>query len=280
MQTILITTDFSDSSLNAARYATALAQKIGVDRIMLYYSYDNTSFNTDSPVAEPEISLTHEGSLLALEIIEREIKEVLDNDTNVSIDLITNELPLIVGVEQLVERWQVDLVVAGTTGKSGLEKFMMGSNTISLASACPAPLLIVPKEAKFETIEKIVFACDLKKISTSTPVGVIKNLLETLQAKLLVLNVALKGKRIDPDTIPQQYKLHTLLDELDPEYHYTESDDIADEIEDFAEDHDAGLIITIPISYGFFEALFRRSVSKRLINDLDTPLLLLKEKEA
>ncbi|MBL7734052.1 MAG: universal stress protein, partial [Chitinophagaceae bacterium] len=63
-------------------------------------------------------------------------------------------------------------------------------------------------------------------------------------------------------------------------YHYAETDDIADEIEDFAEDQDAGLIITIPKSYGFFEGLFHRSVSKRLIRESDIPLLLLREREA
>lgn len=279
MQTILITTDFSESSINAAKYAACLSQLLGVQRILLYYSYDNAPVATPIPISEQEASLVHEGSLLALEIVEREIRNVLDDENDLTIELIANERPLIIGVEQLVEERQVGLVVAGTTGKSGLKKLVMGSNTINLASACPAPLLIVPKKAKFQNIDKVVFACDLQKISNSTPVGEIRKLLEKLQAKLLVLNVAVEGKRIQPDIIYKQHKLHHLLDELNPEYHYTESDDIADEIEDFAEDHAAGLIITIPRSYGFFEALFRRSVSKRLINDLDTPLLLLKEKE-
>lgn len=102
--------------------------------------------------------------------------------------------------------------MVGTTGKSGLEKFLIGSNTASLASSCPVPLLIVPKEAELDSIDKIVFACDLKRVARSTPVSEIGWWLEKLGAKLVVLNVALEGRRFGPDMIPKQYKMHELLD--------------------------------------------------------------------
>lgn len=64
-----------------------------------------------------------------------------------------------------------------------------------------------------------------------------------------------------------------------PSYHYEEGEDIVEEITDFAEDEGAGLVITVPKTYGFFEGLFRRSVSKRLLGKTEVPLLLLKERE-
>lgn len=274
MKTILVTTDFSKTALNAAQYAIALYAPLGATRIILYNSYDLSFVATDIPVSESDSSMAHEKSVRALENLENQL-----GADKVNIELIANEFPLIVGVKQLIERWQVDLVVAGTTGKSALEKVVMGSNTISLAESCPVPLLIVPKEIRFKPIERIVFACDLKKVSRRTPISEIRFLLEGLRAKLLVLNVALEGKQFNPDIIQEQYSLHRLLDELDPEYHYKDSNDIAAEIVGFAEEHHAGLIISIPKSYGFFEGLFHRSVSKKLVGKAETPLLLLKEKE-
>ncbi|WP_262250260.1 universal stress protein [Parapedobacter soli] len=279
MNTIIITTDFSEAAMNAARYGAALAKSIGILRIVLYHSYDNAPAATDIPVAELDTTLAHEGSLLALEIVEREIGSILGGDSGITIELVANGLPLELGVEQLAEQGRAGLVVVATTGKSGLEKFLVGSNTTSLASSCPVPLLIVPKEAEFEPIDKIVFACDLKQVTRSTPVSEIGWWLEKLGAKLLVLNVALEGNRFDPDMIPEQYKMHELLDGFGPSYHYEEGDDIAEEIADFAEDEEAGLVITVPKTYGFFEGLFRRSVSKRLLAKTEVPLLLLKERE-
>ena len=278
MQTIIITTDFSESSLNAAKYGANLAKPLGVGHIVLYHSYDNAPLATEVPIAETDTPLAHEGSLLALEIVEGALRQVLGDAANVSIELVANGLPLVLGVQQLVEQHRAGLVVAGATGKSNLEQMLIGSSAVDLASDHKAPLLIVPKEACFTPIEKVVFACDLKQVSHTTPVAEIGLWLERLRAKLLVLHVALEGKRFNPDLIPEQYTMHSLLNRFHPEYHYTESDDIADEIEDFAEDHDAGLIITIPKSYGFFERLFHRSVSKRLIKASEIPLLLLRER--
>ncbi|TYR34447.1 universal stress protein [Sphingobacterium phlebotomi] len=279
MKTIIITTDFSESALNAARYATKLAKSINANQIVLYHAYDNLPVGTDLPMTDVVPSLIEEQSFSNLRTVQAELEQVLGEDSGVGIHLITNNFPLLRGIEGLAEEWHANLVVAGTTGRGNLEQVLIGSNTVNLASSLKLPLLIVPADADYEPIQKVVFACDLRKVSHSTPIAEIGQWLERLGAELLVLNVTLERKRANPDTIMEQYKMHALLDVYQPEYHYTTSDDIAEEIEDFAEDHDAGLIVTIPKSYGFFERLFRRSVSKQLIKKSDIPLLLLREKE-
>lgn len=279
MKTIIITTDFSGSASNAARYATKLAKSIDANQIVLYHAYDNLPIGTDLPMTDVVPSLVEEQSLSNLKTVRAELEQVLGENSGVSIHLATNNFPLLRGIEGLAEEWHADLVVAGTTGRSNLEQVLIGSNTVNLASSLKLPLLIIPEDADYDPIHKIVFACDLRKVSHSTPVAEIGQWLEILGAKLLVLNVILEGKRANPDTIMEQYKMHALLDVFQPEYHYTASDDIAEEIEEFAEDHDAELIITIPKSYGFFERLFRRSVSKQLIKKSHIPLLLLREKK-
>ncbi len=278
MQTIIIAIDFSEASLNAAKYAAALAKPLGVTHIVLYHSYDSVPVNTDIPDNDREAAFAHKGSLQALEIIERELSPFLRSNREVSIELEANDMPLVMGVEMLAAKHEAGLIVAGATGKSKLKQIFVGSNTVSLASDCKVPLLIVPNKAYFRPIEKIVFACDLKKVSHSTPVAEIGLWLERLQAKLLVLNVTPEGKRFNLDLIAEQHQLHHLLDRFQPEYHYIASDDIAEEIEDFAEDRNADLIISIPRSYGFLDGLFHRSVSRRLIKDSEVPLLMLREK--
>jgi len=278
MQTIIITTDFSATSRNAARYAAAWGEALEINHMVLYHAYDDSAVVSEIPLTEADISQVHAQSLEALEDLEKEVRTVLKDNAKMSIDLVANGSPLVLGVERLAERYRADMVVVGASGKSDLEQVMMGSNTVILASDSKVPLLIVPKKAFFAPIDKIVFACDLKRVTRSTPVIRIGRLLEHLHAKLLVLNAAIEGKRFNPDTILEQYKIHDLLDSFQPEYHYTAGDDIADEIEDFAKQQHAGLIITIPKAYGFFEGLFHKSISKKLIKESTIPLLLLREK--
>lgn len=268
METILITTDFSNTASNAARYAALLSKSLGVGSVILYHSYDNENMDTD---------LVHEGSLIALEILSDTIRKHLGRNTRV--ELIANDLPLLMGVERICEQHPVGLVVAGSTGKGGLAKFLLGSNTINLADKCPVPLLIVPEDADFEPIRKIVFACAMEKVIQTTPVETISLFTRQLNSKLLVLNVALEHKRFNPDIIPEQYEIHRLLDDLNPSYHYIEEDEIVEGIMDFVEDEGAQLLITVPKTYGFFDSFFRRSVTKKLAYDTDIPLLVLRERE-
>ncbi|NGM66195.1 universal stress protein [Sphingobacterium sp. SGR-19] len=279
MKTIIITTDFSKTASNAARYATKMAEATGVNHIILYHAYDNLTVVTDLPMTDIAPPPVKEQSLANLETVKAELEQILGGNNRISIHLVTNNVPLLRGIEEIAEEYQADLVVAGTTGRSNLEQVLIGSNTSNLASSLKLPLLIIPADANYEPIHKIVFACDLRKVSHSTPIAEISLWLERLGAKLLVLNVTSEGKHTTSETVTELHNMHSLLDGFHPEYHYTTSDDIAEEIEDFAEDHDAGLIITIPRSHDFFERLFRKSVSKQLIKKSDIPLLLLKEKE-
>lgn len=268
METILITTDFSKTASNAVKYAAQLSKALDIKSVILYHSYDDENIDA---------TLLHEGSLLALEILSETIKMYLDKKTK--IELIANDLPLLMGVERICAQHKVDLVVAGSTGKGGLAKFLIGSNTINLADKCPAPLLVVPDEAEFEPIKKIVFACAMEKVKQTTPVDTISLFTRQLNSKLLVLNVALEHKRFNPDIIPEQYEIHRLLDDLNPSYHYIEEDEVVEGIMDFVEDKGAQLLISVPKSYGFFDSLFRRSVTKKLAYDTETPLLVLRERE-
>jgi len=277
MQTIAIATDFSETSAHAARYAASLSSQLGAKRLILYHSFDDTPISTEVPVPEKsaeDLELARESSLLGLEVIAAQIRPLLAVHTRA--DQVANDLPLFLGIERLVEEQDVDLVLAGMTGKTGIANFFVGSNTIGLAETCPAPLLIVPHEANFEPIKSAIFACDLKKVDKTTPVSFLTELVTKLGVTLHVLNVERPNTRFDPDMIPEQFKLHGLLDNLGPEYHYIEHPDVAEGIMEFTESQKAGLVITLPRKYGFFQSLFHRSVTKRLAHHTRVPLLVLR----
>lgn len=268
MDTLLITTDFSSTAAQAAKYAAKLSKALNLTSIILYHSYDMENVDT---------ALIHEGSLLALEVLLSTIEKDLHTDAKVQ--LIANDLPLVLGVDRICEQENVALVVAGTTGKSDLAQFFLGSNTVSLAEKCPAPLLIVPEDAEFEPIERIVFACAMNKVKESTPVDEITYFTKQLGSDLLVLNVGLEHKRYHPNIIPEQQDIYNLLNHLEPVYHFIEDDEIAEGIMDFVEDKEAQILISVPKTYGFFESLFRRSITKNLASETEIPLLVLRERE-
>lgn len=273
---MLVLTDFSEEAANAARYATALAHQVKARRLTLYHSYESigippTAFApyTGGFTESPELSLQK------ITELKDQLKDWLPENTE--IDIRCDQRNLVNAVISLAGQQHINLIVMGMSGKSGFERTLMGSNTINLAQDSPAPLLIVPPVAVFQPIKTVVFACDLKRVSESTPVLAIKGFINALGARLIILNVDRDGARFDPDAIKEMKHLHQLWDEQQPEYYYTDHEDIAKGIMEFAGQQRAELIITIPKQYGFFESIFHRSMTKKLAYHTHLPLLLFKE---
>ncbi|WP_285057422.1 universal stress protein [Pedobacter ginsengisoli] len=273
---MLVLTDFSVPAWNAALYAAGLTRQLKATDFMLYHSDEwilmppmattpaGTGF-VESPEQSPE----------RISELKNELEKYMDPE--IRIEVRTDERTLVTAVNTLVGQQHIGLVVAGVTGKSKLERVLIGSNALDLARNCVAPLLIVPFGAFFKSIKKIVFACDLKQVSQTTPFYAIKAFVKALDANLLILNVDRDGAHFDPDTINEMTDLHQLWDAQHPEYHYTDHKDTAIGIMEFAKKNKADLVITVPKIYGFFESLFHRGVTEQLAFHTDLPLLLFRE---
>jgi nucleotide-binding universal stress UspA family protein len=276
VKTMLVLTDFSDAALNAARYAAALTHQLRTSKLILYHSYDiawvpPTAF---APVG-PGFTESPEVSLEKIMDMKNDLEDWVAEPTNIEIR--TDERTLISAVNMLTQQEHIGLAVAGITGKSNLEKMLVGSNTVRLAKECLAPLLIVPAVATFQPIKTVVFACDLKRVSASTPVLAIKAFVHGLGARLLILNIDHDEENFDPGTINELADLHRLWDDEQPEYHYINHEDISAGIMEFAGQQRAELVIMVPKEYGFFENIFHRSMTEKLAYHTHLPLLLFKE---
>lgn len=275
--TIVIFTDFSDAALNATNYAAALAGQLNSSRLLICYS---EHIPTPMEMHTQSIRLTeqeHERHLEQLMTLKDELRPRLNNQ--IAIETNIDQRPLDEIVSGYNEDQSVGLIVMGIAGKNRLERTFIGSTTIRVARITAIPLLIIPEHTTFKTIEKVVFACDLKKVSKTTPALAIKRMVNTLGAKLYVLNVDHNEEHFNPDSIAEMTDLHQLWDNEQPEYHYTDNEDIAKGVMDFADKHQMHLVIAVPKEYGFFENLFHNSLTRKLAYHIHLPLLLFKEEK-
>lgn len=68
--------------------------------------------------------------------------------------------------KKIAKKKQVDLIVMGTHGASGLKETFLGSNTGSVLFNVPITLLCIPRGAKFNSIQKIVLRLDTETKTT------------------------------------------------------------------------------------------------------------------
>jgi nucleotide-binding universal stress UspA family protein len=278
MKALLALTDFSEAAENAVKYAASFTRQANTAALIIYHSYefDSVAVNFNNPTPGSVIA-TPETDREQLHRLERRFQPLVSEKT--ALRIYADKLPFVSGVNAIIEQQHVGLVVIGTTGKTDIEKILVGSHTITMAKECTVPLLVIPQQAVFEEIRRIVFACNLEKGYSVSQVDTIKAFARDLNARLFLLNVVDGEDGTDHQSATSgRAELEKHWGEDYPEYHVIRHEDIAEGIMQFADKQGAQLVITIPQKYGFFESLFHRSLTKKLAYHTHLPLLLMNDK--
>ncbi len=275
MKTIIIPTDFSPIATNAMNYGVDMAKAIK-GSILLLHVYQVPVSLTDVPAV-----------YVSVEDLKRTAEERLDNLKN-SIEHITSGSikvytearlgDVVDELEELCDKIKPAAVVMGTKGATGMERIMFGSVTLTAIRHLNWPVICVPPGKEFgKGIKKIGFACDFKKVIESTPVHFIKDIVRLFNAELHVLNVDYESRRFKPETPEQSLLLHTMLEDVNPSYHFIEQKDIEDGINQFAEENNLDLIIAIPKKHKLLEGIFKASSTKQLVFESRIPVMCVHE---
>lgn len=272
MKTILFPTDFSPASTNALHYAAALAQDIHA-ALMIVHVFQIPVSMTDVPGAAITIDEIEAQTENQLEQLQHSVVNIFPHIQKVftlaTMGNITDEL------KDLSEHIQPFALVMGSHGNSGLEKFLMGSTTLSSIRNIKFPIFVIPPGVHYKKIEKIGLACDMEEVANALPLEKINSILEALHGKLYVLNVS-----DQPSAENSTVVLEKMLSDIPHEYHFIQKEDISEAIHDFAEMNNIDLLIMIPKKYQWLELLIHKSTSANLLKYSHIPLLSIKTNPA
>jgi nucleotide-binding universal stress UspA family protein len=249
MKTIIVPTDFSPIATNAMNFAADMAVNINAS-LMLLHVYQVPVSMTDVPVVMVSAEELRKSSEAKLQ----ERKDAVSHITSGKIKVYTEARLGDVSdeLEDVCKHIQPFAVIMGTRGTTGVERVLFGSTTLTAIRHLKWPVIVVPPGKEYGTgIKKIGFACDFDKVIETTPIQFIKNMVKEFGAELHVLNVDHEGKHFKPGTPEESLMLHTLLEDLDPNYHFINHADIEDGINEFVEKNNIDLLITIPKKHKF-----------------------------
>lgn len=283
MKTILIPTDYSDTAKNAALYAVNLASQLQIQNIVLYNAYQAPPVISETAVMPTasmpyfDIDAFRDISVKGMEQFKKSIENF--SPPNIKIETQIEYGALDNDINKICENNEVDLIVMGITGTSKIEEVLIGSTAISLVKNTKIPVIIVPADARYTAVRNIMLACDYKKVAETTPVQAIKRIADATKAKLHVVNVYESDKEINSGKTYQQELLRSLLSDYDPFFHFIHNEDFVIGINDFVEENNIDLIITIPKKHRFFEGLFKESHTKKLAFHSHVPLMYAHEED-
>ncbi len=134
LKNVLLATDFSPAAENALRYAGELARHA---KAKLYAVHVQAPPNYALP---PQ---SWKGTTESTEFQARELKEKMGNSfPEVESEVIVREgVPWRV-LASLADEMRIDLIVLGTRGRTGIEKFLLGSQAEEILRHAPCPVLV------------------------------------------------------------------------------------------------------------------------------------------
>jgi nucleotide-binding universal stress UspA family protein len=275
MHTIIVPTDFSDTSKNAARFAVQVAAQVPDAQILLYNMFDRIPVGSDgSPLAD-EPDARKKIMMAALEHMKGDLLTIAS--TKISC-IAEEDSSFLDSLERLVRYQKADLIIMGITGATRLEQIFMGSNALNMIDRNVCPVMIVPPDAQFKGIKNVLFATDMKDIEKTIPVKPLQDVLKLFNPMVHVVNVDSEHYvELTEEYKRERAKLEDILKDFKRNFYFIRMYDFMDAISQFTQDNKIDVILTVPHKNSFLSSLFKTSHTKRLAYHSSVPLVAIHE---
>ena len=159
----------------------------------------------------------------------------------------------------------------GSKGATGFEKVIFGSVAATALEIAKVPVMVIPPKQSFQSFDHIILATDSKEIST--------DILSPLQKLAIKFGAKITILRVNTDSNKNDYKIKEIkLDGVETTYRETPFlNSINDSINSFIEKEGCDLLCMIRREKGFFESIFKKSVTETQVYNHQIPLLVIPE---
>lgn len=257
MHRVIIPVDFSETSLNAARYTAKMLAGKEDALAILYNNYENED--------DLDICINYQESLKK-EFIKAGVKNV-ECEREMGGDLIEN-------ISRLAHTIRASLIVMGITGKSAVRAAMFGSNTLKLIDKNLYPVMIVPPDAVYRGISNVAFASDFKNVENTTPSVLIGSVLEMFNPKLHIVHVNKDIYVSLPVELQEEKKkMQGMFSNFNIDFYFITMNDFFEALDNFIKDYNIDMVITVPKHQSNASSIFKSTHTKRLAYHSHIPIL-------
>ncbi len=155
MKKILVPTDFSTCANHAVDFAVQSAKHINGEVILFHALESGGSAYTDYMGVNKEFDqflINEQRDKL------RMIKKSIEETEGITVGIYLLKGPLKESILQAIDDKEIDLVVMGTLGASGIKKKIWGSNTAAVIGNTKIPVMVIPFFYEWKKPQKILIA--------------------------------------------------------------------------------------------------------------------------
>lgn len=273
---ILFPTDYSATADNAFIYALQICKNYNGELLVLHSYSSKTSAKNKTSNSFKNPSL--DDQLIKTDLFDKQINKLRqlaaeNNLEQVPLKFFIEEVELVQSILELISEENISLIVMGTTGNSGFENKILGSNTVGVINNVDIPVLSIPYLCKFKEIDAIGFTT-LYDDEDALVLQKMMPYVKSVNAEIYCIHVN-KGKQIksreDIINWKEQFK-------NDPVYFIEKNqDNIVKSVFNFIDENSIDLLSCITRHKPLFQRVFEGSIAEKLSYHKRIPLLTFHE---
>lgn len=276
MKLILVPTDFSENANTAIEYACELAKSLGGKVIVTnIYTPAVTKYNVISPLIQDEINHARIHAETKLKAITDTIAQQYPG--------LANQYEFQVGgivesIESMVSTKNVDMVVMGTRGASGLDRIFFGSNTTSVIEKVKSPVLAVPHDCEFQIPKRIIYATDFNNAEIKN-LGKVISIGKSFNAEIMLTHITTNKEAEFSEVLLKNNfskRVSQAYDYPSITYFVKYEENIPRALETIVTEVGADWISLMTHDRTFIEKLYNPSLTKKMAYHSKIPLLAIK----
>jgi len=273
MKRILVPTDFSQHAEDALKVAAQIAKKDNSEIIILHMlelpHQMNDAILGGKSIPETMLFMKKANEMLD-EIASR---SYLDGIPVTEIAKIDRPIH---GISQVSKDYEIDLIVMGSHGSSGIQELLIGSNTEKVVRNSEIPVLVIKKEILNFNAANIVFASDFTS-ETKKPFEKLLAFTRFFESKIHLVTIC------TPNSFKPTHVIENTMNEFVSEFNLTNystyiynDTNIEKGIINFSNSINADIIGMCTHGRTGFAHFFNGSISEGLVNHAIKPVITFK----
>ncbi|MCD0468452.1 universal stress protein [Flavobacterium sp. JAS] len=273
MKRILVPTDFSEHAEDALKVAAKIAKKNDSEIIILHMlelpHQMNDAVLGGTSIPETMLFMKKANEMLD-EISSRPYLEGIQVTEIVKMD------KPIHGITQISKDNEIDLIIMGSHGSSGIEELLIGSNTEKVVRNSNIPVLVIKKDISDFKVENIVFASDFSA-ETKKPFEKLLNFTKFFGSKIHFVTIC------TPNSFKPTHVVEKAMNNFISQFNITNytsqtynDTNIEKGILNFANSINADIIGMCTHGRTGFAHFFNGSISEGLVNHTVRPVITFK----
>ena len=280
MKRILVPTDFSPTAEKAFRIALDIALK-SKGEIFLYHAYTPVDRTTSINLDKKGVASNSHKEAGLMKRLERLKKKVMSDGLHVPVSIVLGNNPVIKNMLNVVSDKNIDLIVMGTQGASGLKKVIIGSVASSVIQKCDIPVLLIPEKCEWKEPGQVVFATNYHKTDRQAITLVIA-LAKYYNAKVTVTHLLnaksmLQAEKEQTNFDTYAYTIQREFSNSKLKFQLVKTTAVTETMENLDKKYPYDILAMVRRKKSFFEGFFLESFTQNMAYVTRKPLLIIPE---